>query len=242
MEPAQLTAATEGISVGTVALSTVPEPLWPRLAGLLDPAECDRAARFKFERDRRQYVAAHALKRLMLSATADASVAPQTWTFATAAGGKPHVDGGAGPHFNLSHSDGLVACGVSRGFALGVDVERLTDEVPLEFAHGQFAQEEDRWLQGLPATARPSGFFRLWTLKEAYLKAAGIGLVQSMQDFAFSFDPLTVTFHDPTLGDATTWRFHQRPIGERHMLALAWQAESRDVPIDVRPMLLQDFV
>ena len=242
MEPAHASIATKGIAVGTVALGTIPEPLWPRLASLLDDAERDRAARFKFERDRRQYVAAHALKRLMLSATAAATVAPEAWTFTTASAGKPHVHGGAGPHFNLSHSDGLVACGVSRLVELGVDVERLTEEVPLEFAQGQFAQEEDRWLHSLPDAARASGFFRLWTLKEAYLKAAGLGLAQSLQDFAFSFDPLTVTFHDPALGDATTWRFHQRPIGDRHMLAVAWQAGSRDVPLDIRAMSLQDLV
>ena len=237
-----MSIATDGIAVGTVAVGAIAESLWPRLAGLLDTAERERAARFRFDRDRRQHIAAHALKRLMLSALADAVVAPQAWTFETAVGGKPQVYEGAGPHFNLSHCDGLVACAVSRRLEMGVDVERLTDEVPFEFAQSQFGQEEARWLNSLPAATRTSGFYRLWTLKEAYLKAAGFGMAQPMRDFSFGFDPLTVTFHDPSLGDASKWRFHQLEIGRRHMLALAWQSGSDKVPIDVRPMHFEDLV
>ncbi len=237
-----MSIAADGIAVGTVAVGAVPESLWPRLYGLLDSTERERAARFHFERDRRQHIAAHALKRLMLSACAHGTVAPQAWTFETALNGKPQVYERAGPHFNLSHCDGLVACAVSRRFELGLDVERLTDEIPFEFAQSQFGPEEALWLSSLPSAYRTTGFFRLWTLKEAYLKAAGLGLAQPMRDFTFGFDPLRVRFHNPSLGDASRWRFHQLEIGTRHVLALAWQSASRKVPMDVRTMHLQDLV
>jgi 4'-phosphopantetheinyl transferase len=83
------------------------------------------------------------------------------------------------------------------------------------------------------------GFVRLWTLKEAYIKASGLGLAQPLETFAFRFDPLRVTFADPALGDPTTWHFDQRKVGTHHLLALAWRSEA--VPVNVvavRPELL----
>ena len=48
----------------------------------------------------------------------------------------------------------------------------------------------------------PIGFFRPCTLKEAYIKATGLGLAQRPDDFAFAFEPLRVTFADAALGEA----------------------------------------
>ena len=215
----------QGIVVSTVMLDVVPESIWPRIAGLLNREERERAAQFVFERHRRQYIAAHALKRLMLSAFEGFEVAPKAWSFETASGGKPRVNRGAGPYFNLSHCDGLVACAVSHRVELGLDVERLTPDAPLELAQSHFACDEDIWLRSLPAANRSQGFYRLWTLKEAYIKAVGLGLAQPLRDFSISFEPLRVTFHDASLGDPCRWRFYQRAVGVEHVLALAWQAK-----------------
>jgi len=94
--------------VWTVALDTISHALWPRLDGLLDAAERGRAERFPFGRDRRQYQAAHAVKRLMLTAATGDDVAPEAWAFEKGVHGKPRVPRGAGPWFNLFHCDGLV--------------------------------------------------------------------------------------------------------------------------------------
>src|SRR5215470_6487233 len=82
---------TTGISVWTVVIDAVPSALWPRLVGLLNSAERERAERFIFERDRRAYQVGHALKRLMLSAHAGAVVEPQDWAFEFGRHGKPRV-------------------------------------------------------------------------------------------------------------------------------------------------------
>ena len=217
------------ILVWTVALSAVPEPLWPRLARLLDDEERAKAARFAFERHRRQHIAAHALKRLMLSAVAPRP--PQCWMFETAARGKPRVAPTTGPRFNLSHCDGRVACAVSENVELGVDVEPLSRHAPLELAPRYFAPDEAGWLGSLPPPDRPLGFFRLWTLKEAYIKATGLGMAQELHDFSFGFDPLRVRF-SPSLGHAEAWRFEQRLIAGSHVLALAW-AGARDASVKI---------
>jgi 4'-phosphopantetheinyl transferase len=98
-------------------------------------------------------------------------VPKSTWRFNVAPNGKPLVRSLNGPHFNLSHCDGLVICAVSPDVEVGVDVERVTREAPLELVQTHFALEERRWLDGLPPTARQMGFLRLRTLKEAFIKA-----------------------------------------------------------------------
>ena len=208
------------IVVLAVALDSVPEPAWPELEVLLDASERQRAARFHLERHRRQYVAAHALKRMMLSAMTGAC--PRSWSFELAPGGKPRVRPEPGPYFNLSHCDGLVACAVSRDLDIGVDVEPLSPDAPLALVQSHFAAAERRWLDGLPATDRPEGFFALWTLKEAFLKATGYGLAQPLHRFAVDVDRLGVAFDDPLLGDPAAWHFAQYRVNAQHILGLAW--------------------
>jgi 4'-phosphopantetheinyl transferase len=231
-----------GISVWTVAVDAVPRALWPQLVGLLGAEEWQRAEHFVFERDRRVYQAAHALKRLILSAHASTVVEPQTWTFEVGRHGKPRVAGGAGPRFNLSHCDGLATCAVSECTELGLDVENIDRPAPLEVLTTCFAASEVRWLRSLPEEAQQIAFVRLWTLKEAYIKAIGIGLAQPLDALAFDLDPLAVTFLDPALGNPTEWRFEQRKIGDRHILSLAWQQSMTAMPIRVAAVPLEALV
>jgi 4'-phosphopantetheinyl transferase len=222
------------IAVMTVALPEVPAALWPRLEGLLPPGERASAARFRFESHRREYIAAHALKRLMLSETAGG--APLDWAFTTGPLGKPVVAGEQGPHFNLSHCDGLVVCAASLDVPLGIDVEPVNRPAPLDLAERYFAAEERAWLFSLPETERPRGFFRLWTMKEAFIKATGKGVSFGLQAFAMAFDPLRVTFADPTRIEPGDWRFLQEAIGERHLLGLAWRGPEATVTLRAAPL------
>lgn len=225
----------DGINIWTMSPDAVPEPLWRQFAAILDPAERERATRFVFERHRRQFTAAHALKRVMLTAAAGGAVTPAAWRFETGAYGKPKISGAEAPHFNLSHCEGAVACAVSHDTEVGVDVECLDRRAPIELAGSHFATSECAWLEQQPEALRPIGFFRLWTLKEAYIKATGLGLSQRLDDFAFQFEPLRVTFADPALGDAAAWRFEQKLIGsQRHTLATAWRAGSTPMRVKVK--------
>lgn len=231
---------THHIAVWTVALSEVPDALWPSLKALLDGTEQARAERFVFERHRNQCIAAHALKRLMLSSL-HGTPAP-AWRFEIAPGGKPRVSDAAGPHFNLSHCDGLVACAVSPDLDLGIDIEPVTRDAPFEVVRSYFTPQEERWLNGLPGSERGAGFFRLWTLKEAFIKATGRGLAQSLQDISFAFDPLGAAFRDPALGDAASWRFEERVIRGQHMLALAWCAQGQETSVTFREVRLETLL
>jgi 4'-phosphopantetheinyl transferase len=173
----------------------------------------------------------------MLSAAAGAP-GPADWAFDTGVRGKPRVSGVPGPHFNISHCDGLVACAVSCAVDIGVDVECLERSAPLELAGRYFAVAECALLSAMREAERPLGFFRLWTLKEAYIKATGLGLSQTLGDFSIGFDPLRVSFADPALGNSAAWQFRQTTVGpERHVLALAWRGVP--LPVEITPVALE---
>jgi 4'-phosphopantetheinyl transferase len=125
--------------------------------------------------------------------------------------------------FNLSHTDGMVGVAVAMvpGLALGFDLEPLARRVPLAVARRYFTASEVAWLDGLPVPTRTEGFLRLWTLKEAFIKATGKGLTEDLSSFWFSVDPAVVSFA-PDLGEAVReWSFVQRIVRAGFVAAIA---------------------
>lgn len=201
------------------------EELLAAYARWMNPEEAGRQARFLFERHRHQFLVARALVRTTLSRYGD--LPPSAWRFVNNAYGRPDVDPAHGLgdlRFNLSHTDGLVAVAVARG-EVGVDVEDTwrrshTDQIAEHF----FAPTEVAGLRALPQAHQHGRFFELWTLKEAYIKARGMGLAISLHHFAYDLDSargigLEI---DPVLGDvAAGWQFFLNAPTDRHRLALA---------------------
>lgn len=227
-----------GIAVWTVAVENIPRRLFPGLEELLCPAEKARAARFRFESDRQLYLAAHALKRLQLSAMVP-RINPISWRFAPGPWGKPEVIGVEAVSFNLAHSRGLVACAVSRTVELGLDVEFVAPQAPMEVAPECFTPGEQLWVERASPRQRPSRFFRLWTLKEAVLKATGRGLYQSPRSFSFDFDPLRVSIQDPSLGMPSQWHFSQHMLVPDNILAVAWRGDQDEASLEVSRVKFQ---
>lgn len=204
---------------------------------LLDASERERRARFKAEGAALQHLVGRALVRCSLSRYAD--VPPTAWRFEPNRYGCPAVAAPAGTDlvFNLSHTDGLVACAVTRGLAVGVDVERVERRVEVEkLARYSFAPSEAQTLLAAPEEARRELFFAYWTLKEAYIKARGMGLALPLDGFAFDIagPQPTVAFADTCPDDPQAWLFRRgRPTPE-HRLALAVAHGGHDVEIACR--------
>lgn len=206
-----------------LAIERVAEADWPRLSALLDEAERQRAARFHFERDRQVYTAAHALLRVTLSELTGA--APQDWRFSLGEKGKPEAILGTGDpplRANISHTRGMAAVAVTLGRDVGVDVEwTKRDSQILEIADRFFAPAECAHLDRQPRHAAEQTFFAFWTLKEAYIKAVGLGLALPLDAFAFTLEPLGIAF-DARIADAPSlWRFERLQPGPEHALAVA---------------------
>lgn len=200
------------VDIFALDLDDIGAAAWPRLHALLDESEQARAARFVFEPDRHAYIAAHALLRRALSARVD--VAPRDWRFATAARGKPYLI--ATPRdlrFSLSHTRGMTAVAVVEGYEIGVDVEEPRGaREPLKLAARFFAADETAALRAIDdEAAQREAFLRIWTMKEAVIKATGQGLACALDSFSVALEPLAVAFHN---GDDAQWSFgHWRRNG-----------------------------
>ncbi|MFE9767979.1 4'-phosphopantetheinyl transferase family protein [Streptomyces sp. NPDC005808] len=191
----------------------------------LDENEREVAGRFLFERDRRQYLVAHALVRRVLALETGIPEAEAIiWRSSrgrpflqTPAGGLPR--GADTLDFNLSHANAYNLLGVSRGLRIGVDLERLDrGERGLENIIATFSAEEQDWIADA-ASGRPRSrrALRLWTLKEAYSKARGLGLGLPFDSFAFTLteDRGVLAFRPPPDDSAAHWRFLEiEPVAE----------------------------
>ena len=210
---------------------------YARALALLDEAERARAARFVFERDRFSYALAHALVRAELARLT--GVVPQALRFEAGERGRPELIWPATQprlRFNLSHTHGLCACAFALERDVGVDVEHADRRVEIDrLAPSVFSEHEITALDQLEQHARRTRFFQLWTLKEAYIKARGMGLALPLREITFQLDgrarpaiALSAAIDD----DASRWWFDVRKLGDGHMLAAALAGVPR--ALDVR--------
>ncbi len=114
--------------------------------------------------------------------------------------------------FNIAHTDGLVLCGVADPPVdlVGVDVESIHRRTSTELAQRYFAAPEVQFLQRQPIDRQQYFFLRIWTLKEAFIKAIGTGLYTPLSDFAFEqidSDRPTIRFLAPGLDQGKAWSF-----------------------------------
>ncbi|HVB39222.1 MAG TPA: 4'-phosphopantetheinyl transferase superfamily protein [Vicinamibacterales bacterium] len=193
---------------------------------LLSAAERARRDRFVFERHRHQFLLAHALVRATLSRYT--GVDPARWTFVENEYGRPEIASPAVAlplRFNLSHTDGLMACAVTLARDVGVDVEEVTRRAAgLDIAERYFAAAETAALVAVPEPDRHRAFFDYWTLKEAYIKARGMGLALPLRAFAFHLAPSAapaITFAPELDDDPAAWQFRLFQPTTTHRLALA---------------------
>jgi 4'-phosphopantetheinyl transferase len=209
---------------------------------LLSPDEHERMGRLVFERDRRRFLLTRALARTTLSRYAP--VAPADWAFITNVHGRPEIldrpRGVPDLRFNLSHTEGLIACAVTIGREVGVDVEHIQRRLTHDVAGRFFAPSEVNDLKALPEDERTRAFFDYWTLKEAYIKARGFGLALPLADFAFRLAPPAppqIAFEPALEDDPDTWQFAQDWPTPMHRLGLAVRRDGDDLPVRIRTVV-----
>lgn len=99
--------------------------------------------------------------------------------------GKPYLKDYPRIHFNISHTDGMAACGIGDR-QLGIDVEQVRP-YRKRVLRKVFSEAERRRLEEIPEDEHSQYFFRIWTLKESYVKALGCGLTISLTDISFEY-------------------------------------------------------
>jgi 4'-phosphopantetheinyl transferase len=193
---------------------------------VLSPAELERAGRYHRDVHRQRFLAVHAALREILGAAL--GVAPAAVAYELGPHGKPRLSGAGEVHFNLSDTEGCALIALGTHGPLGVDVERhRSDRSLADVAERFFSEAEVRALRALEPSQQTAGFYRVWTRKEAYVKALGAGLSLGLSTFDVSLDPgagarLLATRPDPA--EARRWQLFDLDVGPQHSAALVVRA------------------
>ncbi|MEP4952602.1 MAG: 4'-phosphopantetheinyl transferase superfamily protein [Paracoccaceae bacterium] len=128
------------------------------------------------------YILTHVRLREMLGNWMN--IDPAKVTFETGWNGKPSVSNEAGPSFSISHSGRRAAIAITQTAPVGIDIEQERDrKLDRKTAQRFFAPGEAAALKPLSDIAHRSAFTRLWTLKEAFVKATGEGMARKLNSF-----------------------------------------------------------
>lgn len=178
-----------------VHLWLVPDPPVPtavlaeHAATVLGPDELQRYQSHRLPKGQRSFLLTRLALRTLLSHH-HPGMGPADWRFSRSPGGKPQIDhADIHTRFNLSHAGSLIALAFCEQSSIGVDIEhcdRVLDADSLSARY--FSVNEHDGLMRLPAAIRRQRFLTLWTLKEAVVKASGLGLARALRDFEFIID------------------------------------------------------
>lgn len=148
---------------------------------LISPDKAHRLGRFRRDEDFLRGLLGDLLVRYMIARCT--GLAPGALVFTAGAFGKPCLETGQpSVEFNLSHSGAWVVCAIN-STPVGVDVEQIRPVEP-ELSRRVFSATEDLQRHFVDPSGRLDQFFRLWTLKESYIKMTGQGLTLPLPDFS----------------------------------------------------------
>ncbi|CAL9333612.1 4'-phosphopantetheinyl transferase family protein [Streptomyces sp. enrichment culture] len=185
--------------------------------------------------------------RLVTKFTAAAALdtRPADLNLAYKIGGRPYLRGLDQVDISLTHTDDLIAVGVSRNGRIGVDAEPADRAMSFDLLHGHVCSPAERAeLELLPQERRPAELLRLWTLKEAYTKALGQGLRLGFTEFGFGADTQGLLTPDGRPASRGEWAFRTHRVLGRYLLTTACHDAGLDTSHDTaaRTMLDEGFM
>jgi 4'-phosphopantetheinyl transferase len=202
-----------------------------RLELILATDEVTRADRLLDRRIRDRFVAGRSFLRESLAAYV--GLQPEELGFSVGTQGKPCLmdeSGGGGLRFNLAHSGDLAVLAVTTGHEVGIDLERIRDDLPFrEMAQRFFSTREQADLFSLPVESQLTAFYRCWTRKEAYLKGCGTGFSQPTDTFDVSLlpgHPPALVMHRISPDESARWSLVDIPVPEGYCATLAIEGEA----------------
>ncbi|VEP18946.1 4'-phosphopantetheinyl transferase HetI [Hyella patelloides LEGE 07179] len=157
----------------------IPTKQITELNNILSLDEKERAERFRFPQHRNRFVAARGFLRQIISGYLN--IASQEIVFSYGGRGKPKL-ANSNLQFNISHSQDIALYAFTNHQLIGIDVEYLRSNVEChKIAQRFFTSAESQLITSLSKEKQTQTFFHLWTVKEAYLKAIGEGLVGGLE-------------------------------------------------------------
>lgn len=198
----------------------------------LSAAERERGRRFIDPRHRQRFVASRIGLRGILGAHTGED--PSALAFAENAFGKPHLVGCASLNFNLSHSGDQAVLAIREGTPVGIDIERVRALEHDDIAARYFCAREAAWIDARPSEEeRRTAFFQTWTLKEAVVKAMGMGMSLPLSGFEISAAEAPPRIVVPPRGSPLLWQLRLLSAPAGYLCALAAPGAS-DVEVTQR--------
>jgi 4'-phosphopantetheinyl transferase len=186
LPPDELTLHNSEVHLWRASLDEMAAEPGRTLADTLSADERARAARLRFVRDRRRFVATRAWLRVVLGSYLQLPPAEVAFFYGTH--GKPHLAraaDGTPLEFNIAHAESLAVLAITRDRAVGVDVERVRPMADIDAIAARFySKAEQAELNALPPAERAVHFFQIWTGKEASAKVTGLGLGEALEPTA----------------------------------------------------------
>lgn len=215
----------------------VSPPVATRLARPLTPEERARAQRFRNGADQRRFTVARGVLRALIASYV--GLPASALRLSAGRHGKPRlvpptVDA---PHpdltFNVSHSGELALYAIARGREVGIDLERMDATTDIEaLARRFFSDAERSAFDSVEDERRTAAFYRVWTAKEAYLKARGLGLSLPLGAFDVALrsgEPTRLMAGGVTGRARSRWTVVELPAGSGYAAALAMEGTPRRV-------------
>jgi len=200
----------------------------------LNPADREKAARYRFPEDRTRFLAGRALLAKMLAQYVGRGADLTRLTLTET--GRPVLATEPAIEFSISHAGDLVIVALAAGARVGIDVERT--ERPLDFeglAQRIFNARDLEAFLALPLDERENAFFRAWTGKEAILKAQGVGLSGGLQEVSVSWRNNSVVVEVPDRG---IWHLRRLTVPHGYVAHMAWEGADRE--IDFQEVTLEE--
>jgi 4'-phosphopantetheinyl transferase len=206
---------------------------------VLDDSERDLADRYRFAADRRRSIITRGILRTLLAGYTGGDV--QSIRFHSNEFGKPSLIPAASRfpvEFNVSHSGDFSLLAFARGMEVGVDIEQLTTERNIaELARIVLSREEAVCFDLLPHDQKQRMLFRIWTCKEAVVKAVGNGLSIPLESFEVDLDINPNSTVQPIRCAAQTWFLHEIDPGDHYAAAIATKSAGAAVILFDWPLL-----
>jgi 4'-phosphopantetheinyl transferase len=190
------------------------------LSSWLSEQELSRANRFKLDHVRSCFILSHGFLRAVLARYL--GISPGEVVITAGPHGKPAIAGKLG--FSLAHCQSYAAVAVAGTPFVGVDVEEDRPEIDaMGIAQRFFARPEWELLSGLPDAEVMPCFRRLWTCKEAFVKAIGLGLNYPFDRFVVEWTDRTARLAhvEPEYGPASAWSFRTLSVSPLCDIAVA---------------------
>jgi len=202
--------ASKDIHVIIADLTIDPE-LQEQLFMRLSDDEQKRAGRFKLDKHRRRFIAAHGYLRHLLAAHLETAPAGLLYHYGKT--GKPVIAKDQNPDnlcFNLSHSHELAVFALALNTPVGIDIEHVRKNFdPLGLAKRYFSNNEFNQISTLPKKQQTAAFYHAWTRKEAVLKVSGQGItrIETVEVTILDNEPLRIISPEKRAGTCSLYSF-----------------------------------